>query len=1106
MSRLFNPFKLPHLLRPFSVVFLLSLLPLSVLAQETTGTFRGSISDPSGARVRNAEITTTQIETGLTRKTTSNSDGEYTIVLLPVGHYQIKVSANGFDTYVRDGVTLNVNEMVMLNISLVIGSQRDSVNVTAEAVEVHTGSDLGQTVQQREILDLPLNGRNFTQLGLLQPGVAPVTQGLKNAGGPLRAGQAYSVNGARPESNEFLIDGVDNFDIVYAGYIFEPPIDALTEFRILTNTAPAEFGHSAGSTTNIVTRSGSNSFHGDLYDFLRNDALDARNFFAQSVEPLKQNQFGGTFGGPIQKEKTFFFGYYEGFRNHQGQTYTSTVPSLLERQGDFSQTVDPATGQVSPLVNELTGQVFPGNRIGSINPISANLLSYYPLPNLGTNLYSTTQTIRDTRDQFGIRVDHYFSQQESIFTRYNFAQGSEFDPIAVSGATVPGFPVQENDRSQNVVVEQTSSLSASLVNIARVSFLRHKFLDVQGLNHTPSSTAGFDFPTTLQAQAGLPYIDIPGYGNIGDPLTGPRDTYQNTYAANDSLTWVRGKHELQMGGGFHHDQINAVQGIASNGYFVFSTFPTSNSFASFLEGAPVVFLQGGGYLPRGLRGTSLDAYVQDSYKLSRRLTVNMGLRYDLTFPFTEVHNQQTLFEPGVQSKVMPDAPEGLLYPGDPGVPKGLIQTDYKGFAPRLGFAWDPTGSGKWAVRSAYGIFYDPYYNGQGGPLQDIISAPPWFKILQIGQPNFADPTAGINPSIPGYNYPVLLDSLDPHMRLPYAQNWNLTVQRSFAGGWVAEAGYVGTKGTKLPRFIEANPAKFIPGTCGGQPCSTEANVDQRRPYSGCTLGQPESDCLYTSEAYLAGVVNSEYNGLQTSLRKQLTHGISFLASYTFSKSLDENSSFNMTGGSSQDVAGENDLAQNPFDLRAEHGRSLFDQRHRFVFSYEWQLPSPHFSSRLAKQAVDNWQINGILTLATGTPFTVYDSTDVSLEGSAEEISGFSANRPNLIGNPNDGPKTAQEWFNVAAFQQLNPVTQAGQFGNAGRNVTQAAGLGQFDFSAFKTFRIAEAKTLEFRAEFFNLFNRVNFGLPNNDISSPTFGQVESALPPRQIQFALKFLF
>jgi len=755
-------------------------------AQEVTATIRGVVTDPSGSAVPRAQISAVETETGLTRQTTADDQGAYLLMLLPVGKYRLEASAKGFERYVQEGIKLSVNQVATVPIPLKVGSMQESVVVKADVVQLSTSSDLGKTVLEREIVDLPLNGRDFSQLGLLQPGVVPVTQGLKNAGGPLRAGQAYSVNGLRPESNQFLIDGVENFDMVYGGYVLEPPIDAISEFRILTNTASAEFGHSAGSTTNIVTRSGSNRLHGSAYDFLRNDTLDARNFFAPTVEPLKQNQFGGAVGGPIRQDKTFLFGYFEGFRNVQGETFTSTVPSALEREGDFSQTVDASSGQVLPLIDETTGDQYPNNKLPAINSISQNLLKYYPLPNVGTNLYTTTQSLRSRRDQFGLRVDHHFSSQDSLFVRYDFSNGSEFDPIAVSGATVPGFPVQESDRSQTFVVEETRSFSATVVNVARLSFLRHKLLDVEGLNHADPSTAGFQFPTTLPSQNGLPYINIPGYGNIGDPLTGPRNTYQNSLTAQDSLTWLHGKHQFQFGGGIRHDQINAVQGIASNGYFVFGTFPVSNSFASFLDGAPEVFLQGGGYLPRGLRGNSFNGYAQDTFKATRKLTFNLGVRYELQSPFMEIHNQQILWIPGKQSVVHPEAPVGLLYPGDPGVPRGLIATDYHGFAPRVGLAWDPTGSGKWVVRSAYGIFYDPLYNGQGGPLQDIISSPPWFKILQIGQPDYANPTAGINALAPGYNYPELFDALDPNLRLPYAQDWNLTVQRSFGSGWIAE--------------------------------------------------------------------------------------------------------------------------------------------------------------------------------------------------------------------------------------------------------------------------------------------------------------------------------
>jgi hypothetical protein len=541
-------------------------------------------------------------------------------------------------------------------------------------------------------------------------------------------------------------------------------------------------------------------------------------------------------------------------------------------------------------------------------------------------------------------------------------------------------------------------------------------------------------------------------------------------------------------------------GIASNGFFVFAPAPISNALASFLIGQPVFFLQGGGDPSRGLRGNNLNFYGQDTYKITSRLTLNAGLRYELPFPYTEIRNRQNLFEPGVQSVVFPNAPPGLLYPGDPRVPAGLIPTEKDAFAPRVGLAWDPTGSGRWVVNTAYGIFYDPYYTGQGGPLQTPSSAPPFLQTPQINFPNFADPFNGANPFNESFAQPMTLLTLDKNLRLPYAQDWNLNVQRSFGSNWLFEIGYVGTKGAKLPRFIEGNPAVFVPGE------STEDNVNQRRLYSGCTLADPAAPCNYASVGMIAGIANSTYNAMEVSLRKRFSYGLSFLASYTLSKTLDDVSSFNITGSASQSVAGENDLAQNPFDLAAEHGRSMFDARHRLVVSYNWNLPFWNHPQNWYQHILGNWQANGITTLMSGTPFTVYDSQDVSLQGGAPEISGFSSNRPDLIGNPNSGPRTPQEWFNVSAFQRLDPVAQAGQFGNEGRNVVEGPGYQQWDFSLFKDIPIREAKRLQFRAEFFNVFNHANFRLPDNDISSPTFGQVQNALPGREVQLALKFLF
>ena len=553
-------------------------------------------------------------------------------------------------------------------------------------------------------------------------------------------------------------------------------------------------------------------------------------------------------------------------------------------------------------------------------------------------------------------------------------------------------------------------------------------------------------------------------------------------------------------------------GIASNGFFVFAPVPIiGDAFADFLIGQPVVFLQGGGQLPRGMRASNFNLYAQDSYKVSSRLTVNIGLRYELPQPYSEIHNQDALFVPNALSTIQATAPPGLLYPGDAGVGPGLIPREYRALAPRAGFAWDPTGSGRWTVRSAYGIFYDPYYNGEGGPLQAPESAPPWFKTIEQEFPSsFASPLpAGSNPFAPNFAggpQSLTLLTLDPHLQVPYAQDWNFAVEHTFGQGWLAQVGYVGTKGTKLPRFIESNP----PVLCSTLPLAQQSScisgeqqsVNAYRPYSGCETQNP-SACNYGSIGLISGVTNSSYNSLQTSLRKRLGYGVAFLASYTYSKALDDVSSFNISGSAPQLVAGENDLAQNPWDLEADYGRSLFDARHRFVFSYQWQLPYWRNSQRWYQRVLGNWQLNGIFSASTGTPFTVYDSSDPSLQGQSPEISGFVGDRPNLVGDPNNGPKTASEWFNTKAFQQN---TQLGTFGTAGRNIVQAQGICQWDFALFKNFKLAESATLQFRGEFFNLFNRVDLGVPNDDISSPTFGQVQTAAPPRQIQFALKLLF
>jgi hypothetical protein len=1127
--------------KTLTLLLMALLTSLNVAGQQITGSIRGTVLDPSGAIVQAATVTAKQIETGLTRATITDRQGEYVLVELPIGHYQLEVQAKGFQTYLREGISLDVNQTATVGIHLKLGSETQQVEVNANAALVEsTVSSLGETVMEQEILDLPLDGRNFSQLGLLQPGVVPLTPGLLEAGGPARENQAYAVDGQRPESNNFMIDGADNVSSVDGGFVLKPPIDAIAEFKILSHNANAEFGRNTGSTTNIVTRSGANSFHGAAWEFLRNDAMDSSDYFTQGVQPLKQNQFGATFGGPIVKDKTFFFGYYEGFRNRQGETVPATVPSAAEGQGNFGEECTDLSGasfnQSTGMCNNPNGQLtffgtpVPFNQMTiftPIDPTAANVLPFFPLPNQGENGFTATQTLSENTDQFGMRVDHYLSRADTLNFRYMFSAGPTTDPLSPIGANVPGFPVGEDDRAQNFVAQETHIFSSNTIGVGRFSYLRNKFLLDEHLNHESPASLGFQYAPTLPSAAGPPFIQIGGYASVGDPITGPRNTFQNTFDLSGSLSWIHGRHELKFGGGYRRDEINALQGIATNGFFVFAPIPSSedflynDGFANFLSGNPVVFLQGGGNFAREIRDRALDAYGQDIYKVNSRVTLNIGLRYELPFPSTERHNEVNLFVPGAQSQVIPYAPAGLLYPGDPGVPAGLIPTQKTAFAPRFGVAWDPRGDSKTVLSAAYGIFYEPFYTGEGGPLQDPVSSPPYLKTQQINFPinSFADPFFTSNPFSQPFPEPMTLLVVARNLHLPYAQDWNLNIQRSFGADWLFQVGYVGTTGVRLPRFIEGDPPVFIPGMsnsaafCAPQnppcPLSNESDVNERRLYSGCTLtSNPNIPCVYGSVGEIAGIANSSYNALEASLRKRFSHGLSFLASYTLSHSIDDVSSFNITGSAAQDVAGENDLAQNPFDLAAERGRSMFDSHNRFVLSYQWVLPFLQHSSTWYGHVFGNWQLNGIVTAMSGGPFTVYDSGDPSLQGQAPEITGFSANRPNVIGNPNSGPRTPQEWFNVSAFQQLqpDPLGRFEVFGDEGRNVVQGPRYVDWDASAFKNIQLTETKELQFRGELFNLLNHTNLRLPVSDIESPTFGQIQQDVSPRVIQVALKFLF
>jgi hypothetical protein len=1051
------------------LAILLTLVAPVALAQTHKASVRGTVSDNSHARLPNVSIQLIQIDTGETRSTMTSDRGDFAITLLPPGPYRLEIQRSGYKKHVEQ-FKLEVNEESRLDVVLEAGSIAEELVIIAPETQLRKDSAaIGTVVENRQITGLPLDGRNFLELSLLVPGAAPSAQGSASS---VRGDFAVSVNGAREDSSSFLLDGVYNIDPKLNTAGITPPVDAIREFEMLTSSYDASFGRNVGAQVNVVLKSGANSFHGTGYEFFRNTVLDARNFFAPSSEPApryQRNQFGASLGGPVIRNKTFFFLDYEGTRVREGITRITNVPTLEERRGDFSNSLFRAP------INPITGQPFDGNVLPDffINPIGRAIAALYPAPNRSVPFqnFVSSPIQRDRNDQFDVRVDHSFSGASQFAARYSFADRNLFEPFSgPTFAAVPGFGDRVPRRGQNLMLGETHVISPALVNEVRFAFSRVAASVIQeGNGVSINRQVGLPELSNNSRDFGLSFITISGFSPLGDEFNNPQQSVTNTFQLLDNASYAHGQHLVKFGFDFHAVQQNAFRDVQSRGFLTFSDqIPiTGNALADLLLGLPA--LTGGAILdnPQHLRTESYGLYVNDSFRIRHNLTISAGLRYEFNSPPVDAQDRANLYDPATQS---------LVPVGTGGIPRSGYEADRNNFAPRLGLAWTLGNSGDTVLRAGYGVYYD---QSALAPSEGLYFNAPFFDFhLFFSLPGLPltlnDPFPAQFPlPLPGSAFAFQRD-----LRTPYMQQWNLSLQQKLGKSRVAELAYVGSKGTKLITARDINQPRPSPAPFNPRPV-------------------PQFDDITFEESS----ANSNYHSLQARIEQRLDFGLSLLGSYTWSKSIDNASSFFSS-------AGDPNFPQDSFNTNAERGRSNFDLRHRLSISYGYDLPFGRGRALLSdagwlSTVLTGWQSYGIITLQSGRPFTVALLGEIDNSNTGRSTLGFGANdRPNVVGDPHIDHQGPDRWFNTAAFA-FSPF---GTFGNSGRNTLDGPGFQNFNISLLKTTRLREGLDLQFRAETFNLFNHPNFGLPDNFLGSPTFGQVLTAGSPRHIQFGLKVLF
>jgi hypothetical protein len=1118
---------------------------LPARAQEATATLTGIVKDSSGAVVPAVVVTLTNQKTNVARASKSSADGSYLFSLVPIGTYELTAEHGGFRKYAQTGIVLDINQNARQDITLEVGATTQVVEISSQVAQVDTvGATLGKVETERRILDLPLVGRDTLQLGLLQAGVfAPDPDD--------GSGNPFSVGGQRSESLTFLIDGADNNDFLGNNIVISPNPDAVQEFKILTNNYDAEYGRTSGGIVNQVIKSGTNAFHGTAFEFLRNDALNARDFFLPDTTPFKRNVFGGSVGGPIKKDKTFFFGSYQGTRRREGQVApVFQVLSPAERNGDFSELL-PGT----QLVNPVTGTNYVNNQV-PVNPISANYInSFVPLPNLPSNNFVSAPVTRIRDDQFIVRVDHNFSTRDTLSGVYLFEDTPDFFPFQIlhgasTGGNVPvGSAFTDARRFQTGSITWTHAFSPTTMNVVRFAANRSANLQAKPVDHTTPQQLGFtnvnpDDPGGVAP----PLMFVTGSFNLGPSPQGPTTIHDVTFQWQDILSFVKGKHDLRFGADIRRVRNNFNFDFFNNGSFFFGEFGpvTGSNLADFVGGFPQEYFQFSNAI-YAIRESSYYFFGQDNWKVKRRLTLNLGLRYEYNTPQTDPHNNILGVFPGHQSTVFPNAPPGILYPGDPGTPnRGLVFPDRNNFAPRFGFAWDMLGTGKLVMRGGFGIVYDiedGALNLQFGGQPPFGDAPDLFPTsTELAGNYLADPFTPVgvqNPFpfaakggvgtffVPKISFAYVVD---PSFRTPYSENYNFGLQYQLTPNTMLEAVYVGSLGRKLISTQDLNfriPQEILRRQqlfgIANPPTSNDPNIDCARPLSGCFgTTDPNASPTEASGRLFADLSNgiSDSHELQVTLDKRLSHGFEARGAYTFARTIDLTSGFRSRSST----------FTNPLDFRQDRALADFDATHRLVISGIWELPLARAfqSNRFLKKLTEGWQANGIVTFQSGNPFTIFQNNDSSQQSNffdrpdqlgpvpifsdPRKVRTFTPSSDGTHGSCMGGTETGNFFFDPSNLDCVNVPLFT--FGTMGRNALRGPGINNWDLSLLKKTKITERQSIEFRAEFFNAWNHAQFSNPDNQGFSGTFGQLTltrghdsgTSSGARIIQFGLKYYF